>query len=96
MLDNLPDIDEETGEVVGGDQGGIDPLSAMPHAELCALVRQLRTQNADLVVRAKAAEMESAHFRKRLEVTKQKLVNVSTRRRGAAVGDKGQPSLMDD
>ena len=88
LLENLPDIDAETGEVVvgGASEGDVpDGLASLSREELCSLVRKLRTSHAELQVRVEAAEMESAGFRKKLEEAKQKLAGVSSRKR-AAVG----------
>ena len=93
LIENLPDIDAVTGEVVtgdddGGNGGGSDGLAALSRQDLCALVRRLRTENAELQVRVRAAEVESAHFRKKLDVAKQKLTNVSNRKRFAVKADE--------
>ncbi len=84
LLDNLPDL-AEGGDGDGVDEGAAvtaphDALDTMSRQSLCALVRTLRCENADLQVRAQAAEMENAHFRKKLETTSQKLVNLASKK----------------
>ncbi len=102
LLDNLPDLDAEGNETGGeGEEGGSasggegtpgavrDGLEALSRSDLVLMVRQLRADNRDLSVRMTAAEMESAHYRKKLDVAKARVVEVSQKRKGSMSGGGG-------